>query len=185
VFMIEAPPKGWAALAKSLAAIAAADRPSTRNFDLSFTQSTQTSTFRAFDGFSDAVYLATVCRDGVYARDAAQLADLKARFAGAAPRFSGLVVDRSLLNSVCPAWPVPSLVPPKVVPASAPVLVLANTFDTRTPLIWSQGLANLLSAPILIRDGGGHIAIGRSSCIDSAVGAFLLSGTIPPTGTRC
>jgi pimeloyl-ACP methyl ester carboxylesterase len=185
VFMIEAPPKGWAALAKSLAAIAAADRPSTRNFDLSFAQSTQTSTFRAFDGFSDAVYLATVCRDGVYARDAAQLADLKSRFAAAAPRFSGLVVDRSLLNSVCPAWPVPSLVPPKVVPGTAPVLVLANTFDTRTPLIWSQGLATALNAPILIRDGGGHVAIGRSPCIDAAVGAFLVSGTLPSAGTRC
>ncbi len=185
VFMIEAPPKGWAALAKSLAAIAVTERQSTRLFDLSFTQSTTTSTFRAFDGFSDAVYLATVCRDGVYARDPVQLADLKNRFAAAAPRFSGLVVERSLLNSVCPAWPVPSQIPPKVLPGAAPVLVLANTFDTRTPLVWSQGLATVLAAPILIRDGGGHIAIGRSACIDSAVGAFLIGGTLPPAGARC
>jgi pimeloyl-ACP methyl ester carboxylesterase len=185
VFMIEAPPKGWASLAKSLVAVATADRQSTRLFDLSFAQSSGASSFRPFDGFSDAVYLATVCRDGVYSRDPAQLADLKIRFAAAAPRFSGLVTDRSLLNSVCPAWPVPSLIPPSVVPMASPVLVLANTFDTRTPLVWSQGLANLLKAPILIRDGGGHIAIGRSQCIDAAVGVFLLAGALPAAGSRC
>lgn len=41
-------------------------------------------------------------------------------------------------------------------------------------------------AVLLVREGDGHIAYQQgSSCIDAAVDAYLLSGTLPPPGRTC
>jgi hypothetical protein len=70
---------------------------------------------------------------------------------------------------------------------AAPVLVVGTTRDPATPYAWAVSLAHQLSSGrLLTYVGDGHTAYGRgSTCIDSHVNAYLLSGTLPPPDTRC
>jgi pimeloyl-ACP methyl ester carboxylesterase len=108
-----------------------------------------------------------------------------ARFAQEAPTF-GVAILTSLL--VCAHWPAMSTPPP---PPSgigaAPVVVVGTTGDPATPYAWSQALAsNLESAVLLTYEGEGHTAYGRGvPCIDDAVDAYLIEGSVPTQGTRC
>jgi pimeloyl-ACP methyl ester carboxylesterase len=68
-----------------------------------------------------------------------------------------------------------------------PILVVGTTRDPATPYTWAQSLSHQLSsARLLTYAGDGHTAYGRgSTCIDSAVNAYLLEGTPPTNGKRC
>jgi pimeloyl-ACP methyl ester carboxylesterase len=89
----------------------------------------------------------------------------------------------------CTVWPVQSGVVPHALHAvgAAPILVVGTTRDPATPYQWAVSMAKeLSSAQLLTRVGDGHTAYGRgSSCIDSAVDAYLISGTMPAVGTVC
>jgi hypothetical protein len=44
----------------------------------------------------------------------------------------------------------------------------------------------LASGKLLTREGDGHTGYGMgNTCIDSAVDAYLVEGTVPAAGTRC
>lgn len=68
-----------------------------------------------------------------------------------------------------------------------PIVVIGTTRDPATPYEWAEGLADVLESGHLISyDGDGHTAYGRSNeCVDGAVDAFLLEGTVPQDGLRC
>lgn len=70
---------------------------------------------------------------------------------------------------------------------TAPVIVIGTTRDPATPYAWSQNLAKLFSGSRLITlDADGHTGQGRGSfCVDDAVDAFLLTGTLPKPKLRC
>jgi pimeloyl-ACP methyl ester carboxylesterase len=70
--------------------------------------------------------------------------------------------------------------------AAAP-LVVATTHDPATPYAGARRLVRELHrARLLTMRGDGHTAYpGNSSCIDRAVEAALVAGTLPPAGTRC
>ncbi len=93
----------------------------------------------------------------------------------------------SALN--CGYWPVRATGEPHRIEAkgAAPILVVGTTRDPATPYRWAQALAHQLSSGrLLTYNGDGHTAYGRGSrCIDSAIDAYLLNGTPPPTGKRC
>jgi pimeloyl-ACP methyl ester carboxylesterase len=104
----------------------------------------------------------------------------------AAP-FFGEMVDWSSLP--CAYWPVkPDDTPHKITAGGAkPILVVGTTRDPATPYAWAQGLAGQLqSGRLLTMNGDGHTAYLRgSTCIDTAVDAYLIQGTLPATGTVC
>jgi pimeloyl-ACP methyl ester carboxylesterase len=71
---------------------------------------------------------------------------------------------------------------------SAPTpLVVATTYDPATPYRGALKLVRELgNARLLTMRGDGHTAYGGNSpCIDAAVNAYLLDGTLPAPGTSC
>jgi pimeloyl-ACP methyl ester carboxylesterase len=71
---------------------------------------------------------------------------------------------------------------------SAPTpLVVATTYDPATPYRGALKLVRELgNARLLTMRGDGHTAYGgNSACIDNAVNAYLLNGTLPAEGTVC
>jgi pimeloyl-ACP methyl ester carboxylesterase len=72
-------------------------------------------------------------------------------------------------------------------PASSPtILVVGATGDNATPYPDSQALTRQLgNARLLTREGDGHTSFGSSDCIDNAIRAYLIEGTLPPEGTTC
>jgi len=89
----------------------------------------------------------------------------------------------------CATWPVkPQTTPGPITAAgSAPILVVGTKDDPATPYAWAQGLAKQLqNGHLLTFNGSGHTAYTRGShCIDNAVDAYLLQGTVPPAGITC
>ncbi|MFG3075744.1 alpha/beta hydrolase [Streptomyces sp. NPDC048225] len=89
----------------------------------------------------------------------------------------------------CTYWPVrPTGEPHRIEAAGAtPIVVVGTTRDPATPYRWAEALADQLSSGrLLTYEGDGHTAYGRgSSCIDSAINTYLLSGTAPAAGKRC
>ena len=89
----------------------------------------------------------------------------------------------------CTVWPVPATDEPHEIhaPGAAPILVVGTTRDPATPYQWAQHLASMLdSGHLLTRVGDGHTAYQRgSSCIDDAVDAYLIHGTLPKKGLVC
>ncbi|MFJ3667584.1 alpha/beta hydrolase [Streptomyces sp. NPDC090106] len=89
----------------------------------------------------------------------------------------------------CAYWPVRATGEPHRITAkgAAPIVVVGTTRDPATPYRWARALASQLSsARLLTYEGDGHTAYGRgSSCVDSAIDAYLLRGTPPGKGKRC
>jgi pimeloyl-ACP methyl ester carboxylesterase len=70
--------------------------------------------------------------------------------------------------------------------ASTP-LVIATTYDPATPYRGAKALVkDLGNARLLTMKGDGHTAYpGNSQCVDDAVDAYMLGGTLPADGTTC
>jgi pimeloyl-ACP methyl ester carboxylesterase len=88
----------------------------------------------------------------------------------------------------CANWPVKPVVTPQRLTAegAAPILVVGSTGDPATPYEWAKALAaQLSSGRLLTREGFGHTGYGESECVNDAVDAYLVSGTLPAEGTVC
>ena len=68
-----------------------------------------------------------------------------------------------------------------------PILIVGTTRDPATPYKWSKSLAKIFSSSVLITlDGDGHTGHGRgSTCVDSAVDRYLLTGATPKSELYC
>lgn len=90
---------------------------------------------------------------------------------------------------VCADWPAPVAETDYDISAAgaAPIVVIGTTGDPATPYESAEALARTLdSASLLTWKGEGHTAYGRSnSCIQKAVDAFFLEGTVPAEGLVC
>jgi hypothetical protein len=74
------------------------------------------------------------------------------------------------------------------VPSSAATpLVIGTTYDPATPYRGAIRMTRQLgNARLLTMRGDGHTAYGGNSpCIDAAVNAYLIDGTVPAAGTTC
>lgn len=110
-----------------------------------------------------------------------QEADVEAKRAPVLGQFAG--ADLS-----CPLWPVaPAPKPAKITGAgAAPILVIGTTGDSATPYEYAERMADQLeSGRLLTLRGEGHLAYSQSPCIRRHVQAYLVSGELPATGTRC
>jgi hypothetical protein len=115
----------------------------------------------------------------------ADLRSQASRFSTASPTFGLATLTSSL---VCAHWPVHTTKgPPPRAAGSAPILVVGTTGDPATPYPWAEALTSYLeSAVLLTYEGEGHTAYGCGvRCIDDAVHAYLLKGSLPAKGTRC
>lgn len=96
---------------------------------------------------------------------------------------------RFVMGPGCEAWPVQSTAERAAITAegAAPIVVVGTTGDPATPYEWSVGLAEQLASGVLVTyDGEGHTAYGRSNeCIQDAVDAYLVDGTVPEDGLVC
>ncbi|SFS16452.1 alpha/beta hydrolase fold [Microbacterium sp. cf046] len=89
----------------------------------------------------------------------------------------------------CENWPYPPTGTRGVITAdgAAPIVVVGTTNDPATPYEWSVALADQLASGVLItRVGEGHTGYNKgNACVDAAVEAYLLQGTVPEDGLRC
>ncbi|MBU7597246.1 alpha/beta hydrolase [Streptomyces sp. P38-E01] len=89
----------------------------------------------------------------------------------------------------CADWPTKPTGEPNRIEAEGadPILVVGTTRDPATPYVWSESLAEqLASGRLLTYEGDGHTAYVRGGdCVNSAVNAYLLEGTMPEDGKRC
>lgn len=68
----------------------------------------------------------------------------------------------------------------------APVLVIGTRFDPATPYSQTKPYADLFpGSRLLTLDGWGHVASGKSACVDAAVDAYLVAGNPPQNGAVC
>jgi pimeloyl-ACP methyl ester carboxylesterase len=91
--------------------------------------------------------------------------------------------------STCSDWPVQSGEHSVALHAKGapPIVVVGTTRDPATPLRWAQALAaELDSGTLITRDGDGHTGFQRgNSCVDDAVEAWLIKGTVPKPDLKC
>ena len=103
-----------------------------------------------------------------------------------APIFADSAVGMDL---VCSVWGHNGTRKPAQIHArgAAPILVVGTTGDPATPYAWSKSLAEQLdSGQLLTWEGNGHTAYGGDApCVNDAIDAYLLSGTMPKEGLTC
>lgn len=91
--------------------------------------------------------------------------------------------------TACGSWPVHSGKGPHELHArgAEPIMVVGTTRDPATPLTWARSLADQLESGVLVtRDGDGHTGYGAgNTCVDEAVEAYLVSGTVPEQDVSC
>jgi pimeloyl-ACP methyl ester carboxylesterase len=70
---------------------------------------------------------------------------------------------------------------------AAPIVVTGTTRDPATPYAWAVALSDQLASGVLVsRDGDGHTAYNAGNeCVDEAIEAYLIEGTVPEDGLRC
>jgi pimeloyl-ACP methyl ester carboxylesterase len=93
-------------------------------------------------------------------------------------------------NLPCYFWPAPAVDKPRAITAAgaAPIVVVGTQYDPATPYPWSVSLAEQLESGVLVSwmDADGHTAYySGSRCIDKAIDAFYLEGTVPEDGLEC
>lgn len=89
----------------------------------------------------------------------------------------------------CSAWPYPEQAERDEIHAegAAPIMVVGTTNDPATPYQWAEALAEQLESGFLVTyEGEGHTAYNKGSdCVNAAVEAFLVEGTVPEEGLTC
>jgi hypothetical protein len=64
--------------------------------------------------------------------------------------------------------------------------VVGTTGDPVTPYAWAVALAGELTGGVLLTwRGASHVASFYSPCVRAASAAYLVSGTLPASGTTC
>ncbi|MGB7818847.1 MAG: alpha/beta hydrolase [Ornithinibacter sp.] len=132
------------------------------------------------------VIYAVNCLDKPESADVAEHEQLADEAEAKAPTWGPFLMWSSL---PCGFWPVEATSTPETISASGadPIVVIGTTRDPATPYEWAVRLRDQLDDAALISyDGDGHTAYTRSnSCVDDAVDAYFIDGTVPQDGLRC
>ena len=179
----------WPALRAGLAGALAGDGEVMLFLVDAFTERREDGTYRG--NLYEAIY-AVNCLDGrsdPAGKAALTFEDVEAAAAGleeASPTFGPQSVYGGL---PCLSWPFEPVPWPEVDGDGAPpVVVIGTERDPATPLVWAERLADQLTSGVLVTfDGDGHTAYGSTGagCVDEAVDAYLIEGTVPEDGLAC
>ncbi len=97
--------------------------------------------------------------------------------------------DTFVLDALCSNWPHPVAEQPTVFDAEGadPIIVIGTTNDPATPYANAVSLAKQLSSGVLISyEGEGHTIYAQGvTCVDEAVDAYLIEGTVPTEDPMC
>jgi pimeloyl-ACP methyl ester carboxylesterase len=133
----------------------------------------------AYNNESDA-FSAVVCADTDNPRDPARWQQVAVDREKVAPNFGPLEAWNS---GACAQWAgrsVGRFTGPLNARTANPVLVVNNRFDPSTAVESAVRLNKLLpNSRLLISEGWGHIASGKSTCVDNAVADYVLAGNLP------
>jgi len=179
----------WPALRSGLAGALAGDGKVLLFITDLFTDRRKDGTYRGNAG--EAIY-AVNCLDaggdgkGLQALTVADFDALADLLATEAPTFGPQLAYGGL---PCLDWPFEPVAWPEIDGDGAPAIVVIGTErDPATPLAWAERLSAQLTSGVLITyDGDGHTAYGQtgSDCVDVAVDAFFIEGTVPEDGLAC
>jgi pimeloyl-ACP methyl ester carboxylesterase len=124
------------------------------------------------------------CLDFGDDRSTRQLQRDAVAISAAAPVFGPYI---ALSGLTCKFFTTPPAVQVAKTKTNATIMIIGTTGDPATPYAWAKGLARLLpNSQLLTYVGDGHTAQGRgNACIDEAVDAFYLKGTLPAKELRC
>ena len=134
---------------------------------------------------SNEVIAAVNCIDRPDRPGVAAVQQLARKWAKSYPMF-GEVLAYGLLT--CERWPAPAV--GRAAPwrgTTQPVLIIGNTYDPATPVEGAKALHKQMRNSRYIEwVGDGHTAYRQgSSCVDSKVDRFYLSGTLPARDQVC
>ncbi len=171
----------WPALAQGLALAQAGDGSVLLQLADSYDQRNPNGTFSNIAAANTAV----TCADSVVPTSVATYEKLAQTLEAKAPWFGSNEAYGGLECAFWPFHPAHDPVAPRAAGAP-PIVVIGTTGDPATPYEWAVKLASELQSGVLLtRVGQGHTAYGQSTCIDNAVDAYLISLTVPASGTRC
>lgn len=175
--------RGWPALADALAAAAAGDGGALLDLSDGFVERRPDGSYSNLFEANSAIN----CVDTTVSKDIEVYDALYERLKREAPR---LGVSSAYLGLTCVYWPAPPARSPAPIAAAGapPIVVIGNTGDPATPLVWAESLAAQLDSGVLLTwVGEGHtvFAFDRSDCIDTAVVDYLVRLTVPQDGTIC
>ncbi|NYD68556.1 alpha/beta hydrolase [Agromyces atrinae] len=126
------------------------------------------------------------CLDYEYQDDVAVMREKAAAIEAQAP-YMGTFMTYGDIG--CASWPYTGDRPRAEIHAAGadPIIVIGTTNDPATPYQWAVALADQLESGHLITyEGEGHTAYNKSNaCVDDAVDAYFLEGTVPASDPTC
>ncbi|KAJ7474130.1 TAP-like protein-domain-containing protein [Mycena latifolia] len=131
--------------------------------------------------------ITTSCGDGPVVDDS--IADLRAFYADQA-QLASFADIWALWRVHCSGWKIHRegrFQGPVGANTSFPLLVIGNTADPVTPLMWARKAAGLFPGSVLLtQDSPGHMSlVAPSLCTHGAMHAYFQNGTLPAPGTVC
>jgi pimeloyl-ACP methyl ester carboxylesterase len=134
---------------------------------------------------STSAFYAVTCADRPFTGSVEDVKALADEWRATAPTF-GPALAWGLLS--CTDWPASSEPLPRGnLEELPPILVVSTMDDPATPYAWGVQMAEELPGSALVSwDAYQHTAYYQGSqCVDEAVDAYLLSGTLPAEGILC
>jgi pimeloyl-ACP methyl ester carboxylesterase len=174
----------WATLTDALRAVVS-ENDGTELMGIADQYARRDPTGRYRQNLLEAFY-AISCADNQGGSDPAVYERIVARASEKAPVF-GPALGWGM--ATCSSWPVKVDGGPRKISAqgSGPIVVVGTTRDPATPYEWSVRLRDqLANASLVSFDGDGHTAYTRSNrCVDNAIDAYYVKGTVPRDGLKC
>jgi pimeloyl-ACP methyl ester carboxylesterase len=138
-------------------------------------------------GTTQDVFNAVRCVDDPRVTDPATIVKAQEQYVKVAP-FLDDGRPPSAARDACAFWPVPTTSQPHEpnVDGLPPALVISTTNDPATPYQAGVNLAKALKGGLLTFEGTQHtVFLQGVPCVDQAGTDYLVSGKLPPNGTRC
>jgi pimeloyl-ACP methyl ester carboxylesterase len=171
---------GWRKLASAIAKLETGDPEEVFELADSYAERQPDGTYNnMFDAFS-----AVSCVDKEAPPNLARIRQLQSQWRAKYPLF-GAAQAVGLLS--CALWPGKrDPVPTGQAKGAPPIVVVGTTGDPATPYEQTARLAKMLGVGVVLTwQGEGHTAYPETSCINNAIGNYLVDLEVPRAGLTC